>query len=1016
MLDSLVNGFDSFFVWLNSALKQNLADYVELETAQDNYTLVAKDGSLLSIIRVDGYRSLIDLKAYYEKISSPVTSGLDPFFIKNGHAMQIWFSVDPRKSERVVKEALTPSYETLKRLHLDLEEILDERVKNISSLANYEECYLVLYTTPAALVKHEVKQEIADKKKIRMNMKAPLKYSQDPFAGNGLLQNQHTSYVQIVYELLAKTVGIACDLLTVHDAAREIRRSIDDEYTANDWTPSLPGDPISPSVRKDSHKSEEWDIVWPKLNWQVAPRDAEIIDNKLVRVGDKLYSPGYIDLMPKEILPFSSLFSALGKKYPWRISFFMESDGISAVTTRALFSSILGFVSGSNKLLTQGVKDLREMRDQYGVTVVRLRVAFCTWGHKDNADKVLANGAELANSISSWGSSQVSEITGDPLAGVLSSALGATRSSVATMSAVPLDAIPFMSPFSRPSSPWRYGSVLFLSPDYKLMPYQPGSSEQTTWIQLIFAKPGSGKSVLMNITNLALCLAPGIERLPRIGIVDIGPSSSGLISLLKEALPQDKKHFAQYYRMRMTEEFAVNPFDTFLGCRYPTSEQKAFLSNFITLLVTDASKDKPVMGMSELIPDIVNLMYDSLSEKGKPRKYDKDVDLLVDFAIEETLMPVDDTTTWWEVVDWLATHEKLHQATLAQRHAVPILYEASAAAQDEKIKALHGQVVVIDTTEPLIQYFIRSVSGALGSFPILSKPTRFDIGDAKIVSLDLDEVAKTGGPQADKQTAIMYLLARYILAKDFKMAKETVNEMPYPGHINPPDYVPVEFYKSYHKNKIEETKEDYKRLCLDEFHRTSKSPIVREQIVVDMREGRKFNLDVTLASQSIKDFDEQMRSFATAIFIMDGGNEKDIQELVDTFGMDDESERFYLSKGFVHGPRGGKPGVFMAKFLTNTGKYTQLLRAYVGSMEMWALSTTSEDCAVRDRLYERVGPSAARKLLAEFYPWGVKKVIEDRKQALKTNGGDASSDAASKKLFDALCDEILIRAGYKTKN
>ena len=1015
MIDSLVNGVDSFFVWLNSALKQNLADYIDLETAQEEYTLVAKDGSLLSIIRIDGYRSLIDNKAYYKKISSPVTSGLDPFFTKSGHAMQIWFSVDPRKSERIVKEALAPSYETIKRLNLDLEEILDERVKNISSLANYEECYIVLYTTPAALVKHEIKQEIADKKKMRMNMKAPLKYSQDPFAGNGLLQNTHSAYVEKIYEMLASNAGIACEKLSVYEAAREIRRSIDDEYTANDWLPSLPGDPIAPSVRKDLHKAEEWDIVWPKLNWQVAPRDAEIIDNKLVRIGEKIYCPGYIDLMPKEIFPFSALFNSIGKKYPWRISFFVESDGISAVTSRAVFASILGFVSGSNKLLNQGVKDLREMRDSYNVTVARLRVSFCTWGHKDKVEKVLANGTELANSISSWGSSLVSEVTGDPLAGVISSALGATRSSVATLSAVPLDAIPFMAPFSRPSSPWRNGSVLFLSPDYKLMPYQPGSSLQTTWIQLIFAKPGSGKSVLMNITNLALCLAPGIERLPRIGIVDIGPSSSGLVSLLKEALPQDKKHYAQYYRMRMTDEYAVNPFDTFLGCRYPTAEQKSFLMNFITLLVTDASKDKPVMGISELIPDIINLMYDSLSERGKPRKYDVGVDVAVDNAVEETKMHLDMTTTWWEVVDWLATHDKIHQATLAQRHAVPILYEASAAAQDEKIKALHGAVVVSETQEPLVQYFIRSISGALGSYPILSKPTRFDIGDAKIVSLDLDEVAKTGGPQADKQTAIMYLLARYILGKDYKMSKDTVNEMPYPGNIEAPDYIPVVFYKDYHKKRIEETKEDYKRLCLDEFHRTSKSPIVRQQIVVDMREGRKFNLDVTLASQSIKDFDDDMRSFATSIFIMDGGNERDIQELVDTFGMDDDSEREYLSKGHVHGPRNGKPGVFMAKFNTNTGKYTQLLRAYVGSMEMWALSTTSEDCAVRDRLYERVGPAPARKLLAEFYPWGVKKVIEDRKQALKDNGGDITSDSANKKLFEALCDEILIRAGYKTR-
>ena len=54
MLSGLVNGLDSLFIWLNSGLKQNLADYVDLETGQDEYSLAAKDGSLISILRIDG--------------------------------------------------------------------------------------------------------------------------------------------------------------------------------------------------------------------------------------------------------------------------------------------------------------------------------------------------------------------------------------------------------------------------------------------------------------------------------------------------------------------------------------------------------------------------------------------------------------------------------------------------------------------------------------------------------------------------------------------------------------------------------------------------------------------------------------------------------------------------------------------------------------------------------------------------------------------------------------------------
>ena len=1007
MLSGIVNGLDSFFIWLNSELKQNLADYSDLETAQDEYAMVAKDGSLLSVIRIDGYKSLINTEAFYQKISNPLSSGLDQFMSKSGHMMQIWFSIDPTKSETLVRQALEPSYQTAKRLHLDLEEILDERVKHISARANFEECYLVLWTRPSSLVKNERKQEVKDKKKMRMGQTTPTKNSSDPFAGNGLIVNSHSSFVDNVEQLLFG-IGLSIDKLSVKEAARAVRNSIDEEFTNENWTPFLPGDPIMPNIRHEMHKAEEWDIVWPKLSWQVCPRDAIIVNDKLVQVGNKIYAPAYMDLFPKDVQPFAALFGSIGGKFPWRMSFTIEGDGLAAVATRGMFASILGFVSGNNKLLNKGVKVLREMRDQYNQTVVKSRVSFCTWGHKTKVTEVERQLSELCRAVQGWGSCVTSDVTGDPIAGFMSSALGATVNSVATVSGVPLGATTFMMPISRPSSAWATGAVLLTSPDSKLMPYQPGSSEQSTWIQLFLAPPGSGKSVLMNITNLALCLAPGISRLPRIGIVDIGPSSSGLISLLKEALPGDQRHLVQYYRMRMTEEFCVNPFDTQLGCRFATAEEVAFLNNFILLLVTDPNSDKPEEGMTGLVQAIINDMYQKNSEKGTPKRYDKGVDRDVDKALEGLSFTIDNKTSWWEIVDVLFLNKKIHQASLAQRHAVPLLSDAPGSAQEDKIKDIYGKVIV-STGETLIQYFNRSVGDALNQYKILGRPTVFDIGEARVVSLDLDEVAKSGGVQAQRQTAIMYMLARYILGKDFKIGVDTINEMPYPSNIQVPEGIPGKEYKIYHKRKIEDCKEDFKRLCFDEFHRTSSSPMVRNQILVDMREGRKWYLDVTLASQSLTDFDETMKSFATGIFIMASGNEKDTNNLIETFGMDDPAEKYYLTKGKVRGPTGGRPGVFMAKFITNKGKYTQLLSAHIGSSEMWALSTTSEDAAVRNKLYEKIGPTAARKLLASNYPYGIKKIVEQRKEKMKNNGVYTDDDS---NVYDQIVEELMKKSGF----
>ena len=134
-------------------------------------------------------------------------------------------------------------------------------------------------------------------------------------------------------------------------------------------------------------------------------------------------------------------------------------------------------------------------------------------------------------------------------------------------------------------------------------------------------------------------------------------------------------------------------------------------------------------------------------------------------------MKIDAKTTWWEVVDHLFVLGHTHEASLAQRFAVPILSDAASSAQEDKIKQIYGKPIV-SSGENLVQYFIRSLTAALNQYRILARPTVFDIGEARIVSLDLDEVAKSGGAQAQRQTAVMYMLARYILGKDFKLKSD----------------------------------------------------------------------------------------------------------------------------------------------------------------------------------------------------------------------------------------------------
>ena len=110
----------------------------------------------------------------------------------------------------------------------------------------------------------------------------------------------------------------------------------------------------------------------------------------------------------------------------------------------------------------------------------------------------------------------------------------------------------------------------------------------------------------------------------------------------------------------------------------------------------------------------------------------------------------------------------------------------------------------------------------------------------------------------------MYMLARYVLAKDFYINKENLSGL-------------TDAYREHHAKIVDEIREDQKRLVLDEFHRTSKAQAVRDQVIVDMREGRKWRVQIALISQSLDDFSKNMVDFATSIFIMDAGPERSIR-------------------------------------------------------------------------------------------------------------------------------------------
>lgn len=966
IMNSILESVDVFLAWLSTSLKQTVESYCDLQTADSPTVLVSHDGSLVSVLRVRGVRALIGTEEF-DRIQLGLSQSLQTTMSRPGYAIQVFFSYNKDDIADEIRDILLPAHDTAKRVGLNLDDLFEERVNYLSKYCAQEFVYLVLWTRPNSLTSEQRSRAMKDKRKTIKDMKIPaFKSTQNVIAAIPDLREAHDSFVRAVQSDM-NMLQIETDLLEVHEAVHAMRYSVDPDFTDRSWRPLLPGDKITIKESKQI-TGDISDIMWPSLAAQMMPRDAENMDLRTVRIGDRIYSSVFIDLFPREIQQFINLFSrTLQTRIPWRISFLVEGGGLASLKIRAALSSVLAFSSAQNRLLNDSINLLRYIDLNTDDAVVRLRVTATTWAPEGNIRLLRSRAAQLAKAIEGWGSCDVSEVCGDAFAGVVSSMLGISGSSVAVASVAPLSDVLYMMPFFRPSSPWHKGAILFRSPDGKPWPYQPGSSEQTTWIDILYARPGSGKSVLSNATNLALCLNSGLQRLPRIAIIDIGPSSSGLISLLKEALPRDKKHLVAYHRLRMTPEYAINPFDTQLGCRYPTPQERNFLVNFLTLLATPVGAIRPYDGISDMCGLIVDEMYKILADDGNPHVYTPGVEDIIDGILEEIGFVRDTHTTWWEITDALFMAGFIHEATLAQRHCMPVLADATSICRTPVVEDLYGKITA-PTGEPLINAFARMISSAIREYPIIAQTTRFDLGEARVVSFDLDEVAKSGGDAANRQTAVMYMLARYVLARHYFLTEENIGDMP-----------PA--YRPYHEARIAEIREDPKRIVFDEFHRTASIQAVRNQVVQDMREGRKWKVQIALISQSLEDFDQVMIEFATSVFIMDAGPEQAIKKTTEVFGLSGTAQHALRTR--VHGPREGG-ATFLAQFATKHGMNTQLLTLTLGPIELWAFSTTSEDVILRNKLYRKINPIEARRILATLFPSGsAAKAIEERLATLK---------------------------------
>lgn len=1003
--EAIMKAAEGFGLAYQKLFQSAQPEFCTLDTADSNNTLVTAEGRLLSGFVIDGLTSAIGSEEF-EDIVLKITNALRPFLKNEAHTVQIFASCEKDGIATVLKNMNRGTRATLKRLDLKLDDVLNSSEEHMSKFCSVESQYIAIWTHPNSVSPTVLKTANQKRKLESRNTPAGSTKggAQGVYGTLPAVREKHESFVKALGNALGKDkAGFSIQLLTSHEMLRISRKTMDPGFTPDNWRACLPGDKIPGVFRGDGTLRDLnfADVQYPPISWQIFPRDGVRKDIKYYEMGDRIFAPVYIEITPQEIEPFSNLFEKLNTvEVPWSVSFTIDGGGMKYVSIKAGVASFMTWANPYNAKINESVTAMREHAIE-GATYVRLKIAFMTWAPIGQMDLLRARVSKLVHSITSWGDCEVRENVGNPSAGFFSCIPFLSHQSIANPSVAPINHVMRMLPLMRQASHWNEGSVLYRTRDGKPLPFEPGSDKQDTWNYVLFAPPGSGKSV--QIANLlkATILQPGITQLPRIGIIDIGPSSQGLIWLIRDALPADQRHKVAHIRLRNTKEYAINPFDTFLGCRFPTPSHKAFLINLLVQIATPAEREDSYSSISEIASQVIDDIFrkKSDSSRSEPNLYAKGEESDVDLALSKLNFSSKPTTSWWTVVDRLFDAGYIHEATLAQRYASPTMSDIPGESQSQTIRDQFSKPLV-ETTESLCDVFARLVTTGTRMYPLLAGQTKFDLGEIRIAAIDIEEVAKSGSVADDRQAALMYLVARFILTKDYRLDKEyaTSND------------VPVQ-YRDYLSKIARDNKESLKWIVYDEFHRTAKSPSVRNEVLVDMREGRKWNLGVILASQSLEDFPDVFKEFATGVFILKAANRKVAESVQKLFGLNDTTTALMLK--YCNGPDPLLGAPMVIHLLLKSGATDMLAYSTLGPQELWAFSTTAEDAALRERVGTSMltidpenGPARTRSMLAKMFPGGVKGRVAAIKRSLSA---DQDSQDAENGAIETLAKQVLAR-------
>jgi len=991
-IDRIVDNMDAILCYGHEAIwRTNPRAFIDPVTTDNDETFVLRDGTMMTVMRVKGLTSTLqgeEMRDLIYELSEVIGRNL----LSNGaHSMTTSFEFDPDAAYEYAKHALHGTRMTARKLGMGefMDEIMDEKANVMAKWCQVENCYIALYTYPSAIAQNEMAGQIKERTESMRTWPETAEALLND-AAFPQLRVRHKNMVKsfsddMVHLTSIKDANLLTEVVSVRKYLKKAKQ-ITEPGSSPKWTPRISDDflqemrvPVKPR-RRDFRNADH--MMPPPFGEQLMGETPTTLGLKYAVMGNRVHYGLAVSMGPTEPETFDRLIiQASSMRLPFRICFSFKAKGAGVDYLNTALAKTFPWASSANRQVKEAHNALTNYEETSNGVVPAMYITACTWADakpiytkKDGVSydlkEINDRATKLNRAIQSWGGCQTTDAFAAPIEAAMSTQAGLFNHPLGTIMAPPMPDAIGMSPFFRPTTSWEQhnGNVLFRSAEGRFLHYQQGSPLQAAWATIVVGPMGYGKSTALNTLNLYYLLNPSSNaEMPMLRCLDIGASSRSIVDLVQMTAPKGQENIAKYIRLQNNEHYQINPFDVPLGCEAPMYNQLEYLGNLIGTVCYSMQGNPAV---EKMLPGMINAAVTQLYERfaapknggDRARPFSSLSNAYVTEKVDQHGVEYDDRTTWHEIRDELFDAGEIRAALIAHRKAMPILQDMIGVIASQSMQSDYPDSV---GGINLLDLFSRAIREAVDLFPMINGETKFELGESRVISLDMEElVPREQTDRARWRASIAFFIGYNILTKDFFFHEDSLPQIP-------------PRYKSYHGARIRSLKTSDKRFSMDERQRFAKIPSAQSQVDGLIAEGRKNKVDIQVASQLFEHHTDQSIRLASTIIILGAGNmtQEESEEVRTRFDLT-HSQMQIIRRIRPPSSKGAEAFVI---FKTKDGSQAHHVYMTDGPMYLWLIATESIDRAFRSDAFEKYPPSEALRRLGKKYPGGsIKSEIDNR--------------------------------------